>query len=206
MLKNLFKKLTTTDIKEDKYSYKKDATFGVIAKDKAPDKWVKSTCGYCGVGCGLYIGVKDGRPVRTKGDPKHFVSKGTLCPKGLTEHEMVNASNRVTAPMIRKDGKLQAVEWDEAFKKTSDKFKEVQAKHGKGAVACLSTGQFLTEDFYTLGKFMQLGLESNNYDGNTTLCMASAVMGYKQTFGSDGPPSSYEDFSHADVIMLIGQI
>ena len=60
MLKNLFKKLTTTDIKEDKYSYKKDATFGIIAKDKAPDKWVKSTCGYCGVGCGLYIGVKMG--------------------------------------------------------------------------------------------------------------------------------------------------
>jgi len=204
MFKSILNKFIKNDIKEEKYAYTKDMKFGTIAKDKAPDKWVKSTCGYCGVGCGLYIGVKDGRPVRTKGDPKHFVSKGTLCPKGLTEHEMVDSSNRVTTPMMKKNNMLKAVSWDEAFKHTSDKFKSIQEKYGKGAVACISTGQFLTEDFYTLGKFMQLGLESNNYDGNTTLCMASAVMGYKQTFGSDGPPASYEDFSHADVIMLIG--
>ncbi len=198
------KRFMGVDIKEEQYSLVDDATFGKINSAKKVDKWVRSTCGYCGVGCGLYIGVKDGRPVYTKGDPAHPVSKGTLCPKGLTEHEMVTSSNRVTTPMIRKNGALTAVEWDEAFRHTSDKFKEIQAKYGKGAVACISTGQFLTEDFYTLGKFVQLGLETNNYDGNTTLCMASAVMGYKQTFGSDGPPASYEDFSHADVIMLIG--
>ena len=204
MFKSLFKKFTNNDIKEEKYSYTKDAKFGTIAKNNAPDSWVKSTCGYCGVGCGLYIGIKDGRPVRTKGDPDHFVSKGTLCPKGLTEHEMVDSDNRVTSPMIRKNGMLQKVSWHEAFSHTSSKFQEIQKKYGKSAVACISTGQFLTEDFYTLGKFVQLGLETSNYDGNTTLCMASAVMGYKQTFGSDGPPASYEDFSHADVIMLIG--
>ena len=204
MFKSLFKKFTNNDIKEEKYSYKKDARFGIIAASNAPDKWVKSTCGYCGVGCGLYIGVKDGKPVRTKGDPEHFVSKGTLCPKGLTEHEMVTSNNRVTSPMIRKNGILVKSSWDEVFSHTSAKFKNIQKRYGKNAVACISTGQFLTEDFYTLGKFVQLGLESNNYDGNTTLCMASAVMGYKQTFGSDGPPSSYEDFSYADVIMLIG--
>lgn len=193
-----------TDIKTDKYKKVDDAKFGKISKFKTPDEWVRSTCGYCGVGCGLYIGIKDGRPVYTKGDPAHPVSKGTLCPKGLTEHEAVDSDNRVTTPMIRKDGVLKAVEWDEVFQYTANKFKAIQAKHGKGAVACISTGQFLTEDFYTLGKFVQLGLETNNYDGNTTLCMASAVMGYKQSFGSDGPPASYEDFSHADVIMLIG--
>ncbi len=192
------------DIKTDKYKKSDDALFGKVSNFKKPDEWVRSTCGYCGVGCGLYIGVKDGRPVYTKGDPTHPVSQGTLCPKGLTEHEMVDSTNRITTPMIRKDGKLQATEWDETFSTVSQQFKEIQAKHGKGAVACISTGQLLTEDFYTLGKFVQLGLESNNYDGNTTLCMASAVMGYKQTFGSDGPPASYEDFSHADVIMLIG--
>jgi assimilatory nitrate reductase catalytic subunit len=192
------------DIKTDKYKKVDDAMFGKISNFKTPDEWVRSTCGYCGVGCGLYIGVKDGRPVYTKGDPTHSVNKGTLCPKGIMEHEMVNAENRVTAPLVRKDGEFTAVEWDEAFKHTADKFKAIQEKHGKNAVACISTGQFLTEDFYTLGKFVQLGLETNNYDGNTTLCMASAVMGYKQTFGSDGPPASYEDFSHADVIMLIG--
>jgi len=96
MLKNLINKFINNDIKEDKYSYTKDTKFGTIAKHNAPDRWVRSTCGYCGVGCGLYIGVKDGKPVRTKGDPSHPVSKGTLCPKDLTEHEMVNSSNRVT--------------------------------------------------------------------------------------------------------------
>ncbi len=204
MIKNLLNKFINSDIKEEKYSYTKDEKFGIIAKDKAPDKWVRSTCGYCGVGCGLYIGVKDGKAVRTKGDPSHPVSRGTLCPKGLSEHEMVNSEHRIPTPMIRKNGELRAVDWDEAFTKVSDKFKDIQKEYGKSAVACLSTGQFLTEDFYTLGKFVQLGLETNNYDGNTTLCMASAVMGYKQSFGSDGPPASYEDFSHADVIVLIG--
>lgn len=199
-----FKDFLGFDIKTDKYKKTDNAMFGKISNFKTPDEWVRSTCGYCGVGCGLYIGVKDGRAVYTKGDPAHPVSKGTLCPKGIMEHEMVNSDNRIPEPLIRKNGKFEAVEWNEAFKYTADKFKEIQAKHGKGAVACISTGQFLTEDFYTLGKFVQLGLETNNYDGNTTLCMASAVMGYKQTFGSDGPPASYEDFSHADVIMLIG--
>jgi assimilatory nitrate reductase catalytic subunit len=192
------------DIKADKYAKANDPVFGKISKFKTPDEWVRSTCGYCGVGCGLYIGVKEGRPLYTKGDPTHPVNRGTLCPKGIMEHEMVNSDNRVTTPMIRKNGSFEAVEWEEAFRHTSEKFKEIQNKYGKGAVACISTGQFLTEDFYTLGKFVQLGLETNNYDGNTTLCMASAVMGYKQSFGSDGPPASYEDFSHADVIMLIG--
>ncbi|MEY4505125.1 MAG: hypothetical protein RL154_1422, partial [Pseudomonadota bacterium] len=179
-----------------------DKTFGKM--DTKVEKWVRSTCGYCGVGCGLYIGVSGGKPVATKGDPEHPVSKGTLCPKGLTEHLIVNAENRITSPMIRKNGKLQNANWNEAFTLVSNKFKDIQNRHGKNAIACLSTGQLLTEDFYTLGKFVQLGLRTNNYDGNTTLCMASAVMGYKQSFGSDGPPASYEDFSHADVIMLIG--
>lgn len=192
------------DIKNDKYSLVDDKVFGKVAKEKAPTSWVRSTCGYCGVGCGLYIGVKDGKPTYTKGDPAHPVNKGTLCPKGLSEHEMVQSENRYTKPMIRKKGQLVESSWDEVFKTTSDKFKDIQAKHGNGAVSVVSTGQLLTEEFYTLGKFVQLGLKTNNYDGNTTLCMASAVMGYKQTFGSDGPVGCYEDFSYADTIMLIG--
>ena len=192
------------DIKEDKYALVDDPIFGKVSKAKAPDKWVRSTCGYCGVGCGMYIGVKDGEPVYSKGDPLHPVNMGTLCPKGLSEHQMVRADNRVASPLIRKEGKLSPASWDEAFTKVSDEFKRIQAEHGKGAVSVISTGQLLTEEFYALGKFTQLGLETNNYDGNTTLCMASAVMGYKQTFGSDGPTGCYEDFSKADVILLIG--
>ncbi|BDY13678.1 molybdopterin oxidoreductase family protein [Hydrogenimonas cancrithermarum] len=198
------KSMLGLDIKEEKYALIDDPFFGKVAKEKAPDEWVRSTCGYCGVGCGLYIGVKEGDPVYVKGDPDHPVNRGTLCPKGLSEHEMVRAPSRLPGAMIKKNGRFEQVTWDEAFRVTSDAFKEIQAKYGKSAVACISTGQLLTEEFYTLGKFVQLGLETNNYDGNTTLCMASAVMGYKQSFGSDGPPGCYEDFSHAEVIMLIG--
>ena len=198
------KKLLGTNIQNEKYALVDDAKFGKVSAQNAPSKWVKSTCGYCGVGCGLYIGIKEGKPVATKGDPAHPVSRGTLCPKGLSQHKMVQSTNRLSTPLIKKDGKLQEASWDEAFLTVSNKFKEIQNKHGKNSVACLSTGQLLTEEFYTLGKFVQLGLGSNNYDGNTTLCMSSAVMGYKQTFGSDGPVGCYDDFAHADVIMLVG--
>jgi assimilatory nitrate reductase catalytic subunit len=192
------------DIKEEKYALVDDPIFGKVSKEKAPDKWVRSTCGYCGVGCGMYIGVKNGKAVYSKGDPLHSVNFGTLCPKGLSEHKMVYADSRLHKPLLRKNGKLTPSTWEDTFKHTSDEFKRIQAEHGKGAVAVISTGQLLTEEFYALGKFVQLGLETNNYDGNTTLCMASAVMGYKQTFGSDGPTGCYEDFEKADVIMLIG--
>jgi len=201
---NKIKELLGTDIKVGKYALVDDDKFGKVSAQNAPSKWVKSTCGYCGVGCGLYVGIKDGKPVSTKGDPAHPVSRGTLCPKGLSQHKMVQSSNRLSTPLVKKEGKLQEASWDEAFLKVSNEFKEIQKKHGKNSVACISTGQLLTEEFYTLGKFVQLGLGTNNYDGNTTLCMASSVMGYKQTFGSDGPVGCYDDFSHADVILLIG--
>ena len=94
------------DIKEDKYALVDDPIFGKVAKDKAPDKWVRSTCGYCGVGCGMYIGVKAGKAVYSKGDPLHSVNFGTLCPKGLSEHKMIYADSRVQAPLIRKNGEL----------------------------------------------------------------------------------------------------
>ena len=192
------------DIKEKKYKLSSDPVFGMISDEKKPDKWVFSTCGYCGVGCGLYIGVKDGKAVYTKGNPKHFVNQGTLCPKGLSEHQMINSPERITTPLIKKDGKLQSSTWDEAYTKVSDEFKRIKNEHGAKAVGVIGTGQLLTEEFYTLGKFVQLGLGTNNYDGNTTLCMASAVVGYKQSLGSDGPVGSYEDFEKADTIFLIG--
>ncbi len=192
------------DIKEEKYRLSSDPQFGMISDAKKPDKWVFSTCGYCGVGCGLYIGVKDGKAVYTKGNPKHSVNMGTLCPKGLSEHELLNSPERILNPQIRKSGKLTDVSWHEAFSKVSTHFKEIAQKHGPEAIGIISTGQMLTEEFYALGKLVQLGLRTNNFDGNTTLCMASAVMGYKQSLGSDGAVGSYEDFQEANVIVLIG--
>ena len=192
------------DIKADKYKLSADPQFGMISDEKKPDKWVFSTCGYCGVGCGLYIGVKNGKAVYTKGNPKHFVNQGTLCPKGLSEHQIVNSPERIQTPLIKKDGALIESTWDETYTKVADEFKRIAKTHGQKAVGVISTGQLLTEEFYTLGKFVQLGLRTNNFDGNTTLCMASAVMGYKQSLGSDGAVGSYEDFEKADTIFLVG--
>ncbi|MEA1918960.1 MAG: nitrate reductase [Campylobacterota bacterium] len=192
------------DIKADKYKLSSDPQFGMISDANKPDKWVFSTCGYCGVGCGLYIGVKEGKAVYTKGNPKHDVNMGTLCPKGLSEHQMLNAPERVLNPKIRKYGELHDVNWDEAYFKVSQNFKNIANKYGPQAIGIISTGQMLTEEFYALGKLAQLGLKTNNFDGNTTLCMASAVMGYKQSLGSDGAVGSYEDFQEANVIVLIG--
>jgi assimilatory nitrate reductase catalytic subunit len=203
MIKKL-KRALGLDIGADRYEMVDDPLFGKLPKSKKPDRWVKSTCGYCGVGCGLYIGVKEGRATLTKGDPAHDVNLGTLCPKGLSEHQMLYAPNRTLHPKIRKNGRLENVSWDEAFSYTAKRFKEIQKAHGNEAVAVISTGQLLTEEFYALGKFVQLGLRTPNYDGNTTLCMASAVMGYKQSFGSDGPTGSYEDIAKADAVFVIG--
>ena len=94
--------------------------------------------------------------------------------------------------------------WDEALDTMVEKFRAMQEKHGRDSLGVISTGQLVTEEFYALGKLVQLGFGTNNYDGNTTLCMATAVSGYKRSFGSDGPPGAYEDLRKADVIMLIG--
>src|SRR5437016_8401687 len=193
------------DILEEKYAYASDPVMGHTSEQKIPDTWVSTTCGYCSVGCGMFIGVKDGRAVSVRGNPDHAVNSGLLCPKGLSEHYTLEASNRALYPLLRnKRGKLARIGWDEALATMAEKFRGVQQKYGREALGVLSTGQLVTEEFYALGKLVQLGLGTKNYDGNTTLCMASAVSGYKRSFGSDGPPGAYEDLTHADVIFLIG--
>ena len=99
---------------------------------------------------------------------------------------------------------MHRVGWDDAIETMVRKFRDVQTAHGPNAVGVISTGQLVTEEFYTLGKLVQLGLGTRHYDGNTTLCMSTAVAGYKRSFGSDGPPGAYEDLERADVILLIG--
>jgi len=192
------------DILGEKYAYATDAVTGYTSAQKIPDRWVSTTCGYCSVGCGMFLGVKDGRAVSVRGNPNHRANFGTLCPKGLSEHYTLEAENRARYPLLRKGGALVRVDWDEALAVMTEKFRGVQKKYGPDAVGVLSTGQLVTEEFYTLGKLVQLGFGSRNFDGNTTLCMSSAVSGYKRSFGSDGPPGSYEDLAIADVIFLIG--
>ena len=198
------KRLLGLDTAAERYAYADDAVTGYVSARKAADTWVMTTCGYCSVGCGMFIGVKDGRAVTVRGNPDHPVNRGMLCPKGLSEHHTIHAPNRAQFPMRRVNGRLWRVTWDEALDTMAGAFRLVQERHGRESVGVISTGQLVTEEFYALGKLVQLGLGTRNYDGNTTLCMSTAVAGYKRSFGSDGPPGAYEDFERADVILLIG--
>jgi len=197
-------RLLGLDTHADRYAFGVDPTAGYVSAQKMADRWVATTCGYCSVGCGMFIGVKDGRAVAVRGNPDHPVNRGLLCPKGLAEHHTIVADTRARYPLRRHDGAMVRVGWDEALETMAARFRDVQRRFGPGAVGVISTGQLVTEEFYTLGKLVQLGLGTSNYDGNTTLCMATAVAGYKRSFGSDGPPGAYDDFETADVVLLIG--
>ena len=192
------------DTAQARYAYGRDERYGYISASRVADKWVKTTCGYCSVGCGMLIGVKEGKAVAARGNPEHSVNSGKLCPKGLSEHHILSAPGRATHPLLRKNGKLVPVTWDEALSTMVEHIGAIQAAYGLSSLGVVGTGQLVTEEFYTLGKLVQLGFRTPNHDGNTTLCMASAVSGYKLSFGSDGPPGSYADMEKADVIILIG--
>ena len=207
--RNIFQKAANIiglDHLGEKYSYGTDERFGFMAGEKVPEKWVKTTCGYCSVGCGILLGVKDGEAVSLKGDPDHAVNYGKLCPKGHSEHYSISAPDRALYPMVRnrQSDRFSRVSWNEALNALTSQFAHIQEQYGPESLGVISTGQLLTEEFYTLGKLVQLGFGTNNYDGNTTLCMATAVVGYKRSFGSDGPPGAYEDLAIADCVILIG--
>ena len=192
------------DTLSDRYAYAVDPVGGYTSATRIAERWVATTCGYCSVGCGMLVGVRDGTAVAVRGNADHPVNRGLLCPKGLSEHETLQAETRARQTLLRRDGRLVPVSWPEAVATLVDRFRGVQAAHGRDAVGVISTGQLVTEEFYTLGKLVQLGLGTRNYDGNTTLCMSTAVSGYKRSFGSDGPPGAYEDFEKADFVLLVG--
>ncbi len=199
------KRILGFDTKRDDYAYGYDPVYGYTSARKIPDRWVPTTCGYCSVGCGMQIGVRNGKAVAVRGNDAHPVNLGKLCPKGLAEHEFIEAASRARHPLLKNaKGRFERIGWDDAIETLVRGFRKTQADHGSGALGVLSTGQLVTEEFYTLGKLVQLGFGTNNYDGNTTLCMASAVSGYKRSFGSDGPPGAYDDFEQSDVVFLIG--
>ncbi len=184
----------------DRYRYEIDPVQGPVSASRAADKWVRTTCGYCSVGCGMLVGVRQNKAVAVQGDPDHPVNRGRLCPKGLSEHQTIDTEGRLEVPMVHG----QASTWGNALDAMVEGFSDLIARYGPESVAVISTGQLVTEEFYTLGKLVRLGMGLHHFDGNTTLCMASAVSGYKLSFGSDGPPGCYEDFELADVVVLWG--
>ena len=179
----------------------------ITIADKKVEKWTYSTCGYCSTGCSIEIGTnKEGIPVSSRGVGGADVNQGKLCLKGIFEHELFESSGRGKTPLIRSDfhEPWQNSDWDGATAKMASEIKRIQSTYGRDAFAIVSTGQILTEGFYTLGKLARGVIGTNNYDGNTTLCMASAVSGYKRSFGSDGPPGCYEDFEHTECLIAWG--
>jgi anaerobic selenocysteine-containing dehydrogenase len=184
----------------ERYTYVDDPVLGPVSARTAPERWVRTTCGYCSVGCGMLLGVREGKAVAVTGDPMHPVNRGRLCPKGLSEHHTIGAEGRLTTPTIAG----RPASWDEALDRVVEGFRAIVEEHGPESIAILSTGQLVTEEFYALGKLARIGMGIRHYDGNTTLCMASAVSGYKLSFGADGPPGCYDDLDLADVIVLWG--
>lgn len=179
----------------------------IILRDKGVVEWKYATCGYCSTGCAMEVGLdREGNAVTTRGVADAPVNQGKLCIKGITEAGILRAAGRGTDPLLR-DHTYDAwntVDWDTALDRTAAEFKRIQEQHGRDAVAIVSTGQILTEEFYTLGKLARGVIGTNNYDGNTTLCMASAVSGYKRSFGSDGAPGCYDDFDHTECLIAFG--
>ncbi len=178
---------------------------------KIPQKdvaeWKYTTCNYCSTGCAIEIGIDDGgKLVTSRGVADADVNRGKLCIKGLLEHDLFDSPGRGSEPLLRDSihKEFETSTWDSVLDKSAEKIKEIQAKYGRDSFAVVSTGQLLTEEFYTLGKLVRGCIGTNNYDGNTTLCMASAVSGYKRSFGSDGPPGCYEDFEHTGCLMAFG--
>lgn len=170
------------------------------------ERWVKSYCPYCGVGCGLLASAQDGAVTKIKGDPSHPSSLGDLCLKAVYLPETLTASDRLLYPQIRRcqEGPFTRVSWDVTFKFLAQRFREIIAQHGPQAVAFYGSGQLTTEEYYVGNKLAKGFLGTNNFDTNSRLCMASAVAGYKTSLGSDGPPAAYADIDIADCFFLIG--
>ena len=176
--------------------------------DKGIVEWKYATCGYCSTGCSIEVGLnEEGEAVASRGLADADVNRGKLCVKGIFEHELFRkTAGRGDKPLMRNSYKdeFKEVTWKQALDHTAEKIKSIQAEHGRDSFAIISTGQIMTEEFYTLGKLARGVIGTNNYDGNTTLCMSSAVSGYKRSFGSDGPPGCYDDFDHTECLLAFG--
>jgi assimilatory nitrate reductase catalytic subunit len=161
---------------------------------------IRTTCAYCGVGCGILATPTGERAVEIKGDLDHPANAGKLCSKGTHLGETVGLEGRLLHPMI---GDKRA-SWDKALDLVAKRFRDTMAKHGPDSVAFYVSGQMLTEDYYVANKLMKGFIGSANIDTNSRLCMSSAVAGHQRAFGEDIVPASYDDLDEADLIVLVG--
>lgn len=160
---------------------------------------IKTTCPYCGVGCGIEVTLGDGPP-QVRGDPEHPANGGRLCSKGAALAETLGEEGRLLFPQI--EGRR--VSWDQALNHVAERLGTIIATHGPDAIAFYVSGQLLTEDYYVANKLMKGFIGSANIDTNSRLCMSSSVAGHKRAFGADIVPCNYEDLELADLVVLTG--
>ena len=175
--------------------------------DHAQTIITKTTCPYCGVGCGVNVEVQhktQGVAVQVAGDTEHPANFGRLCIKGSNLADTLGLETRVLNPMLGRKNHRSVTTWDVAIEKIADQFQSCIDQYGPESVAFYVSGQLLTEDYYVVNKFVKGYLGTANIDTNSRLCMSSAVAAHKRSFGEDIVPASYEDFEHADMVVLVG--
>ena len=173
--------------------------------------WSKAPCRFCGTGCGVMVGVKDGQVVATHGDMQAEVNRGLNCVKGYFLSKIMYGEDRLTTPLMRKrngkfdkEGEFEPVSWDEAFDIMAEQLKQVLREKGPTAVGMFGSGQWTIFEGYAATKLMRGGFRSNNLDPNARHCMASAAISFMRTFGMDEPMGCYDDFENADAFVLWG--
>lgn len=183
----------------------------VSAAQKSDIRWDKAPCRFCGTGCSVLVGTKEGKVVATQGDPDAPVNRGLNCIKGYFLSKIMYGSDRLTQPLLRmtngqydKNGEFTPISWDTAFDVMADKFKQAIKKKGPTSVGMFGSGQWTVWEGYAAAKLMKAGFLSNNIDPNARHCMASAVAGFMRTFGIDEPMGCYDDLEQADAFVLWG--
>src|SRR6516165_3703014 len=166
---------------------------------------VRTTCPYCGVGCGLIVEPDGHGGAVVAGDPAHPANFARICSKGAALGETLALDSRLLHPMLRQsDGNFARIGWDDALDRVASGFNDIIERHGPHAVAFYLSGQLLTEDYYVANKLMKGFIGSANVDTNSRLCMASSVAGHRRAFGADTVPGTYADLDEADLIVLVG--
>ena len=174
-------------------------------------QWDKSVCRFCGTGCGIMVATKNGRIVATKGDPDAPVNRGLNCIKGYFNGKILYGKDRLTRPLLRmtdgkfdKKGRFTPVSWERAFDEMERQFRNAYGEKGPAGIALFGSGQYIIQEGYAAAKLMKAGFRSNNIDPNARHCMASAVVGFIQTFGIDEPAGNYDDIEHTDTVIVWG--
>jgi assimilatory nitrate reductase catalytic subunit len=166
---------------------------------------IRTTCPYCGVGCGVLATSDDHGGAEISGDPEHPANFGRLCSKGRALGETLGLKGRLLYPMIRcSKGQMERVAWSDALDHVAQRLRHIIARDGPNAVAFYLSGQLLTEDYYVANKLMKGFIGSANVDTNSRLCMSSSVAGHRRAFGADTVPGCYEDLDEADLLVLTG--